>query len=646
MADWLPNLTTLFDLAALAASLSLGLYLVTRSPRSRVSWLAALTLWCLALFFFHNALAINMPGSPLLPWVQPVMLLVPALWLHLTLELVQARAEQQGHFRPSGAAARRLAVVLVYAAGLALLLLSAIWFSDQASPITSGAMHVAARASDPLYPVTTAYVLVVAGLALANLWQGYRRDNSEVRRRQFRPLFIATVLAALGSLYVTVGIVLGVDLPELPRDVMYGVAVALLGFAVARHNALVEGRVIEADLRYVLLTVGLLTVGAVLLAELLYSVGHVYSFLTLVLVMAATISVLMLYDGARSALDRFFYRDQFRQLRANLRSLASEAGTGLSLPEQLEAILAWLRTALSVEQGLIALAGEGGNGGFVVLASQGAAHVGQALPKSRLVAAEIKEWKPDGGQAAARDAAQEALAGMALLAPLAIGGSQVGVLLLGPKSTGQPYEDEDLMLLDDVVDQLAAVIRTARLQEENARALNTMVSEFRQQERAMQRQVQEMLAASSAAPQPGPAGLSQQQFVSQVEDGLRRLHEYPALGEHPLAGLAIVSQNLAAAGPDGANTHIDRGKALNRVMVQAIDKLRPDGAAPGPHDIPAREWHQFIILHDSYVLDEPNRDIMSRLYIGEGTFNRARRRALQGVAKALQEMEQAVGGEG
>ncbi len=642
MADLLPIATTLFDLAALAASLSLGLYIVTRSPRSRVSWLAALTLWCLALFFFHNALAINMPGSALLPWVQPVMLLVPALWLHLTLELMQARAEQQGRSRSSGAAARRLAVALVYAAALALLLLNAIWFRDHAGPITSGAMHVAARASDPLYPVTTAFVLVVAGLALANLWQGYRYDTSEVRRRQFRPLFIATVLAALGSLYVTVGIVLGVDLPELPRDVMYGVAVALLGFAVARHNALVEGRVIEADLRYVLLAVGLLTAGAVLLAELLYSVGHVYSFLTLTLVMAATISVLMLYDGVRSALDRLFYRDQFRQLRANLRSLASEAGTGLSLPEQLETILAWLRTALSVEHGLIALAGEGGNGGFVVLASQGAAHVGQALPKSRLLAAEIKEWKPDGGQAAARDAAQEALAGMALLAPLAIGGSQVGVLLLGPKSTGQPYEDEDLMLLDDVVDQLATIIRTARLQEENARALNAMVSEFRQQERAMQRQVQEMLAASSAAPQPGPAGLSQQQFVSQVEEALRRLHDYPALGEHPLAGLAIVSQNLATAGPEGANTHIDRGKALNRVMVQAIDKLRPDGAAPGPHDIPAREWHQFIILHDSYVLDEPNRDIMSRLYIGEGTFNRTRRRALQGVARALQEMEEAA----
>ena len=40
-----------------------------------------------------------------------------------------------------------------------------------------------------------------------------------------------------------------------------------------------------------------------------------------------------------------------------------------------------------------------------------------------------------------------------------------------------------------------------------------------------------------------------------------------------------------------------------------------------------------------YVLGERNRDIMSKLYIGEGTFNRARQRAIRGVARALQEME-------
>jgi hypothetical protein len=631
--------TTFFDLVALAATLSLGLYIVTRSPRSRVSWLAALTLWCVALFFFHNALAINMPGSGLLPWLQPTMLLVPALWFHLSIELVQERAQQQGRAWPAaGAVVLRLAVVLAYTAGVALLLLSVFWLGGRAVPITSAGLHAAERASDPLYPFTTVYVVLVASLSLANLWRGYRRDSSEVRRRQFRPLFIATVLAALGGVYVTVGIGLGIDLPELPRDIAFGVAVALLGFAVARHNALVEGRVIEADLLYVFLAVGSLTAAAVLLAELLYSAGHVFSFVTLVLVMAVTICVLMLYDGVRIALDRLLYRDQFRHLRANLRSLANEAGTGLSLPEQLQAVLDRLCVTLAAERGLIALAGDGSHDWFVVRASHNAAPVGRELPAARLLRGEIVALPASRAGPASADA----MDGMVLLAPITAGGSQAGVLLLGLRTGQQPYEDEDLMLLDDVASQLAAVVHTSRLQEENARAINAMVSEFRERERAMQRQVQEMLAAgSAAAAEPGPAGLSPEAFTAQVEDALRRLHDYPALGEHPLARLALVRQSLAASHADGAGTHIDRGKALHRVLVDAIDKLRPEGVPPNPHSVPPREWHQFIILHDSYVLDEPNRDIMSRLYIGEGTFNRTRRRALQGVAKALQEMEEA-----
>jgi hypothetical protein len=41
-------------------------------------------------------------------------------------------------------------------------------------------------------------------------------------------------------------------------------------------------------------------------------------------------------------------------------------------------------------------------------------------------------------------------------------------------------------------------------------------------------------------------------------------------------------------------------------------------------------------------LDAANRDIMSRLYIGASAFDHARWRALQGVARALHEMEEAA----
>jgi hypothetical protein len=86
-------------------------------------------------------------------------------------------------------------------------------------------------------------------------------------------------------------------------------------------------------------------------------------------------------------------------------------------------------------------------------------------------------------------------------------------------------------------------------------------------------------------------------------------------------------------------THIDRGKAVGEVLIESIRKLRPAGKEPDAYRVPSRAWHQYLILHDAYVLGDLNRNIMSKLYISEGTFNRTRRRAIRGVAKALEEME-------
>ena len=50
-----------------------------------------------------------------------------------------------------------------------------------------------------------------------------------------------------------------------------------------------------------------------------------------------------------------------------------------------------------------------------------------------------------------------------------------------------------------------------------------------------------------------------------------------------------------------------------------------------------REWHSYVVLHDAYWERIPNQDIMSKLYISEGTFHRTRRAAVRSVARALLE---------
>ena len=98
-----------------------------------------------------------------------------------------------------------------------------------------------------------------------------------------------------------------------------------------------------------------------------------------------------------------------------------------------------------------------------------------------------------------------------------------------------------------------------------------------------------------------------------------------SLGQSPLL------QELKIKG----KTHLDRGNTLREELVGAIDTLRPEGPRPAA-PIP-REWQNYVVLHDAYIEGIVNHEIMTSLYISEGTFNRIRRKALRGVARYLLE---------
>lgn len=83
---------------------------------------------------------------------------------------------------------------------------------------------------------------------------------------------------------------------------------------------------------------------------------------------------------------------------------------------------------------------------------------------------------------------------------------------------------------------------------------------------------------------------------------------------------------------------MERGKAVQAIVLKALEQMKPDRENPS-NPLP-REWYPFTILHDAYVKEVQNRDIMSKLYISEGTFNRTRRAAILSLARILVEMEQ------
>ena len=608
MESYLFSLTSIVNFLCLALSLWLGFYIVTRSPRSRVSWLASATLWSLSGSFLNSLTYINvLQEDGTLPWWWGWSVAFAApFWFHLSVSLLQTKLAQK----------QRPLVILVYLLTLNFVAMEAYTPWVFAGATVKPAIYNSAQRPGPLFPLFGLFLIVAPALAFYNLRLSWKQARSPVIQHQLTMLLWATTLAIVGGGYANLSTWLGLDTPTLVNALSLGTGVIFLGYGITRYNALVEGWAIGLDFLYTFLAISLVA-GFYLLVTFISYVVYDVPFIAFIFVIILAIISHSLYDWARTYLDQLFYRRRYRQVRANLRDFAREAAPGYDLPGQLRVILQVLCQSLGTSKGFIALREAEG---FAIVA----AHLMDV--QGDRIAAEAACPELVEGLAADETTPLNSprLEGMTLLVPMHYGGEQIGAAVLGPKTTGIGYTEDDLDLLEDLAERVAGVVHSVRLQEKSVRQIDTLVTEFRQREAELRLRMQEVLE-----------GVDERELVSLVEDALRHLYDYPYLGEHRLAQLHIVEAHLDVK--EGTFvTHLDRGKALQGVFATAIEKLRPSGPQP---PLPTREWHQYVILHDSYVLGELNRDIMARLYIGEGTFNRTRRRAIRGVARALEEME-------
>ena len=122
-----------------------------------------------------------------------------------------------------------------------------------------------------------------------------------------------------------------------------------------------------------------------------------------------------------------------------------------------------------------------------------------------------------------------------------------------------------------------------------------------------------------------------------TEEALRALGKPAALARCQLA--ERLPYTLAAAGAprsgDDPGTPLARTQALRDALIQAIERLRPRASDPASK----AGALQYSILREEYVLERPNKQIMIRHSIGEGTFHRNRREAIHVLAMELSEQE-------
>jgi GAF domain-containing protein len=421
------------------------------------------------------------------------------------------------------------------------------------------------------------------------------------QQKQLTILATATLIAGLTAPVAIGAAIFTFDLPRVTLSLLLGIAVVMLGYGVTRYSTIVEGRTIRRDFAYNAIAIGLVIVLYLLVALLsvqIYDVP-VAAFFFIMLLAVVTHSVI---DVARQILDFLFYRREKRVMRLNLRRLTNLVGEQ-DLQENLNLILEGMCTSVRATYGQIILFEE-----YRLNQVATCQWRKSPLPLSRaeLAADDVLHLEPGKFPPPLEEAA--------LIIPLYTNNEQIGAILFGRPVNGIHYSQADVDLLLDPSDQVADAIQNA------------------QRERVYLSQLSQLAEAQKPRSKVHIEAIS----VEVVDDALRNLYDYAFLGDTPLTRLKLVQERL----PDGAVTHIDEGKAVHMILVEAVEKLRPNGQDPG--EPPPREWYPYIILYDAYLEDKLNRDIMARLYISEGTFNRTRRAAVRSVARALEEMDAAL----
>ncbi len=612
MAFDLRSFTILVNFLALIIAFWLGLYVITRNPRNAIAWLTGLAMWLIGGLFLNILFALSPPLLPetrplwlrllLIFWAGPItqegeipwltgwsIAFAIAMWHHITT-LIRGELNWWRIFRIS----------LAYAAALVAVILRIytgyIYTSETGDPLYMNALK-----GGTLFPYFGGSILVFAAWSFVNLIRSARRGTSRFIRKQLETLMYATLVAGLAGPVAIAGSVFDQPVPIVLVSLPLALAVGMIGYGIARYSALMEGRTMRRDFFFSAFSL------AILLTAYLggtWLMLQAYNLPPAIYVAIALIGILThsLFNVSRQILERMFYERHTTEIRANLRQLGQLATEQEDLKESLEIALEAICNSIRATYGLLVVMQDG-----------------QTIRQASF-GFDGGEWKLEAGALAADDVMHLShnhfpppLEEAALLIPLYADNGQIGAILLGRPKNGLRYADEDLEELLYPSDRIAAALKQARLRA------------------ASLKQITEIAGIERPQPVLAPEKIP----VQMVELALRNLKDYAYLADSPISGLKQARTHL----PGQPVNHIERGKAVSQLLVDTLEKLRPEGHKPGV--VPAREWYPYLILHDAYVEGKLNRDIMSRLYISEGTFNRTRRLALGSIARILQEMEAA-----
>ncbi len=571
--------TILVRLITIATTLWMSFYLFARGFASKVTLRAVIILLALTIesSIAYSNLFRPIAGSAV--WRSELLVIGLTFWYSLICRLVPERSRQRTRWIENG--------MYAFAALTLIVLVRSDEFHVTGSPLYGAQLPVG-----PTSIVYGLFQLLIVGLILFNLLAGDRIGLTS--RGKF--FMIAALFPTLSVLYGIVDFFADFRLPHVIPTIFNFTWLLFVGLSVARHQTLTERRTTYQDLPLSTLVV-MGFAGVFLFIASRWGVPvESFSF-----VLALVVLTLGMYDLTREFLERLRMRheSQFRrQLHDLEKDLTGEQALKARLQEGIDLLCKTLRAP-----GGFAAVRTGDT--FTVLASHASLAVDSSIPASHLDCEDVS-----------RPSADE-LPGVAWIAPSFEGQQQVAAVGIGESETKLEYSTGDLDLLAEAADHLGTLFSLSNLRSQQNDAIRRSLEKSQVNANEMDVLAEEMRETMES-------NLSDE-FVKHVEDALRNLPDTIKLGQSPLA------EKMSIMG----SSHIERGKRLQQILTGIIDTLKPAERRP-PEPLP-RMWYNHAVLHDAYVEGVPNREIMSRLYISEGTFNRTRRHAIRGLARLLME---------
>ncbi len=641
MVSFLEFSNEILSIAIVIISISMLLYNLTRNVRDRVTRASSILLGCVTLAYIADVFIALEPGQHALEnWFRVQWIgvgLVPAALFHLSDALLATTGlVSRGR--------RRKAVRVLYIIG-ALLVLAAVWTDLVIYELVKEPVwHMQ---SGPLFAVYLVYFVLASSVALSNVVRAWRRCLTTTTRRRMTYLLAAFLTPAWGIFPYSLlfsALSSGLDaISEIWLWLIFNVAnlavlamLAFMAYPLSFFGAYKPDRVVKAELLQFMLR-GPLT--GVVIVAVIQSFPRISTVLGVegqeFMTFAAVGAVLCLQWGITLIMpwleNNLIYTQDQQQARL-FQEIGKRLMTRADAEQLLEAILAAVCDQLRVPTAFIASIDERG--------ARLEHYTGDITPGAESRLAEQLSTGP-----LPADVKQHGgffrwqsfwLIPLRLVPTNTVNGQMTLLGLLGvwARSSDDILREDEERVIHALKARVIEVLTDMRLQTQVLTTLEGLVTGP---------STLPHTASISAYGYVSMNGDVQQQpdliqlrktivgspeFTEKVKNALRDYWGGPHLVESDLLQLGVVDE--AAAENDG-----NRVNALRRVLVDAIDRLRPEGQ----QNFTRTEWILYNILEMRFLQGRKVRDVALRLAMSQADFYRKQRAAIEEVARVMAEME-------